>query len=179
MQNIIALAGALAIWAVAWVLSKHRRDVNWRTVGWGIALQVVFALLVLKTVQGQWVFRTLDSFITYVLSYQQAGAEFVFGTLGAPSSSAKFMGFFFAFQVLPTIIFFSALMAVLYYLGVMQFIVSSIARVMAYTCESSGSESLTVAANIFVGQTEAPLIVRPFVEKMTESELFTIMVAGM
>ncbi|MDD4004009.1 MAG: nucleoside transporter C-terminal domain-containing protein [Elusimicrobiaceae bacterium] len=174
MLNFIAVVGVVAMWAGAWALCKNRRDINWKTIGWGIALQLVFALLVLKTRPGQWCFETINDLFVFILSFQKAGAEFVFGSLGASSS-----GFYFAFQVLPTIIFFSALMAVLYYLGIMQMVVSSIARVMTYTCKSSGAESLTVAANIFVGQTEAPLLVRPFIERMTESELFTVMVAGM
>lgn len=174
MLNVIALLGVVAMWAGAWALCKNRRDINWKTVGWGIALQLVFAVLVLKTAPGQWCFKFINNLAVFVLSFQKAGAEFVFGPLGNAAG-----GFFFAFQVLPTIIFFSALMAVLYYLGIMQAVVSSIARVMMYTCKSSGAESLVVAANIFVGQTEAPLLVKPFIERMTESELFTLMVAGM
>lgn len=174
MLNLIALFGAALFWAAAWALCKHRRDINWRTIGWGVALQLVFAILVLKTQPGQWVFKAINDMFVFVLSFQKAGAEFVFGSLGSSSS-----GFYFAFQVLPTIIFFSALMAVLYYMGIMQAVVAAIAKVMMRTCKSSGAESLTTAANIFVGQTEAPLLVKPFVERMTESELFTVMVAGM
>lgn len=168
-------AGLLVFVGIAFLMSKNKKAVNWCTIGWAAGLQIVFAVLILKTSAGKAVFAFLDKAIIKLLSFQAAGAEFVFGDLAKPDS----FGFLFAFQVLPTIIFFSALMSFLYYIGVMQKVVKAFAWVMEKTCKISGAESLSASANIFVGQTEAPLLIKPYVSKMTDSELMCVMAGGM
>lgn len=174
-----SLLGLIVLVATGWALSEDRRAIKWRTVGWGVALQVIFAAVILKTAPGRWFFSKVNDAITTVLSFQTDGAKFVFGNLGVPAGQDGSLGFFFAFQVLPTIVFFSALMSILYYLGLMQRVVLFFARIMAKTCGTSGAESLSASANIFVGQTEAPLLIRPYVETMTRSELMCVMTGGM
>lgn len=171
VQNLISLVGMFAMIGLAWLLSTDRKRVNWRTVGWGLALQFVFAVIVLRVPLGKRFFAWMNEVITGLLSYSDRGAEFIFG--------GAFRDHFFAFAVLPTIIFVSSLMAVLYYLNVMQRIVYVFAVVMTRFMGTSGAESLSASANIFVGQTEAPLLIRPYVERMTISELFCIMTGGM
>ena len=161
--NIAAFIGVVVCVGIAYLFSTNRKAINWRTVLWAFALQLIFALLILKTPQGKVVFNYLNDIILKVLNFQQKGAEMVFGGL---ASSEKF-GYIFAFQVIPTIIFFSALMSLLYYLGIMQKVVYVFALVLGKLCKLSGAESLSAAANIFVGQTEAPLLIKPYVEKMT------------
>jgi concentrative nucleoside transporter, CNT family len=184
------LFGAVVILAIAVACSTNRRAINWRTVAWGIALQVVFALLVLKTSIGQRVFTTLGDAITRLLGFSRVGSDFVFGSLGNQPVWARVMNatlgddaarysMVFAFQVLPTIIFIAALFAILYYFGVMQLIVRVFAVVMHRVMGASGAESLNVAASIFMGQTEAPLTIRPYLPEMTQSELMTVMTSGM
>jgi CNT family concentrative nucleoside transporter len=175
MSTFAAILGLLVFPATAYCLSTNRKAVNWRTIGCAFAMQVIFALLILKTPYGQKVFDWLNDKILLLLNYQQAGAEMVFGKLASPDT----LGFLFAFQVIPTIIFFSALMGLLYYLGIMQKIVFVFAWLMNKTCNLSGAESLSAAANIFVGQTEAPLLIKPYVDKMTKSELMCVMTGGM
>ena len=184
------LFGAAVILAIAVLCSNNRRAINWQTVAWGLSLQVVFAILVLKTSLGQRVFTTLGDAITKLLGFSGVGADFVFGPLGTRPVWSRVMNAtlgaegeryatVFAFQVLPTIIFIAALFAILYYFGVMQVIVRIFAVVMHRVMKASGAESLNVAASIFMGQTEAPLTIRPFLPEMTQSELMTVMTSGM
>ncbi|MBM3790806.1 MAG: NupC/NupG family nucleoside CNT transporter, partial [Acidobacteria bacterium] len=146
-----------------------------KTVAWGLGLQFVFALFVLKTNAGQGMFRWMGEKVNRLLSFAGDGSSFVFGELGTPGNTVAL----FAFQVLPTIIFIAALFAILYYLGVMQWIVLGFAKVMTRFMGASGAESLNVAASIFMGQTEAPLTIRPFLSSLTRSELMTVMTSGM
>ena len=184
------LVGLIVILAVAYACSTNRRAIDRRTVAWGLGLQVLFALLVLKTATGQAVFQRLGAVINRLLDFAFVGSSFVFGPLGDkvvwPQIMTKVLGeegarygVVFAFQVLPTIIFIAALFAILYYFGVMQVIVRLFAVMMRRVMKASGAESLNVAASIFMGQTEAPLTIRPFLPRMTESELMTVMTAGM
>jgi CNT family concentrative nucleoside transporter len=192
--RLIGLIGIAVMIGIAVLLSQDRRRINWRLVFTGLALQFGFGLLVLKTSGGRAVFAAIGNAITSLLGFQEQGARFVFGNLvqsnvpvglpgpgGALDTSAGWLantGAFFAFNVLPTIIFFSALMSVLYYLGVMQLVVKGIAWAMQKTLGTSGAETLSASGNIFVGQTEAPLLIRPFVKTFTPSELNTVMVGG-
>jgi CNT family concentrative nucleoside transporter len=184
------LVGLIVIMTVAYALSTNRRAIDRRTVAWGLSLQIVFALLVLKTTAGQRVFETLGGAINRLLSFAFVGSSFVFGPLGDKTVWPRIMtkvlgdegvryGVVFAFQVLPTIIFIAALFAILYYFGVMQLVVRAFAIVMRRAMRASGAESLNVAASIFMGQTEAPLTIRPYLPRMTESELMTVMTSGM
>jgi CNT family concentrative nucleoside transporter len=195
MGRFTGILGILFMIGVAWLISKDRKHVNWRLVGWGMGLQLIFALLILKTGPGKWVFEQCNDIIIGILSCANSGAQFVFGNLitkFAPVGTVTPTGDFiqtgklvvnndmayFAFSVLPTIIFFSALITILYHYGIMQRVVLVIAKIMAKTMKTSGSESLSAAANIFVGQTEAPLVVKPYIGKMTNSELCAIMTCG-
>ncbi len=184
------VAGAVVILGIAYALSTNRRAIDVKTVLWGFGLQVVFALLVLKTEAGQRVFQVLGAGINHLLDFASVGSSFVFGPLGNKEAWPKIMtgalgeagaqySMIFAFQVLPTIIFIAALFAILYYYGVMQLVVRFFAWGMRKVMKASGAESLNVAASIFMGQTEAPLTIRPFLPKMTESELMTVMTSGM
>jgi len=188
--RIQAVAGLALILALAYCLSSARRAIDYRTVAWGLGLQFLFALIVLKTEVGRAVFQTLGGVITKILDFAFVGSSFVFGPLGNPAVWPKIVtgvlgpegsqyANIFAFMVLPTIIFIAALFAMLYYFGVMQLIVRLFAVVMRRFMRASGAESLNVAASIFMGQTEAPLTIRPFLPRMTESELMTVMTAGM
>ena len=170
MHQVVAGVGYIAMIFFAWLMSSHRTRFPWRIVVAGTLLQMTFALLILKTETGLIVFQTTGDFFTQVQSFVDAGSKMVFGE--------GYLEHFIAFRVLPTIIFFSALMAVMYHLGVMQVVVRFISRIMQVTLRISGAESLSAAANIFVGQTEAPLVVRPYIGKMTRSELMSIMVGG-
>jgi len=182
--------GAIVILALAIALSTNRRAIRWPTVAWGLGLQVVFAIIVLKTTVGQQVFSVLGAAINKLLGFAGVGAAFVFGPLGSAGvwgdAMTKVFGpsgaqyaVIFAFQVLPTIIFIAALFAILYYFGVMQLVVRVFAVAMHRVMHVSGAESLNVAASIFMGQTEAPLTIRPYLPEMTQSELMTVMTAGM
>ena len=175
MENVAAVLGLFVFTAIAYAFSTNRKAVNWKTIAWAFGLQVIFAVLILKTSIGITVFDWLNDIVLKVLAFQQAGAEMVFGNLAKSDS----FGYIFAFQVLPTIIFFSALISLLYYLGIMQWVVYAFAVIIGKTCKLSGAESLSAAANIFVGQTEAPLLIKPYVEKMTKSELMCVMTGGM
>ena len=179
IQQIVSLFGTVILIFIGWLFCKHRRHVNWRTIVWGAALQLIFAVLVLKTPPGRWLFRFMNDAVVKLLSFQEEGGKFVFNALSIPIGQPGSMGFFFAFQVLTTIVFFSSLISVLYYLGVMQKLVMFFAKIMFLTCKTSGAETLSASANIFVGQTEAPLLVKPYIEDMTESELMCVMVGGM
>jgi CNT family concentrative nucleoside transporter len=184
------IAGLALILAIAYCISSARRAIDYRTVAWGLALQGLFALIVLKTEAGRQVFQQLGALMTRLLNYAYYGSSFVFGPLGDPAVWPKIIDAtlgeagapyrnIFAFMVLPTIIFIAALIAMLYYFGVMQVIVRVFAIVIRRFMRASGAESLNVAASIFMGQTEAPLTIRPFLPRMTESELMTVMTAGM
>jgi concentrative nucleoside transporter, CNT family len=180
-SNLVSLIGLLSLTGIAYLLSENKKSID-RSIIWkALLIQIIFALLVLGVpaydIPGplRFVFNAANDFILAVLGFSEKGGKFIFGDM---ADSQKF-GFIFAFQVLPTIIFMSSLMAVMYHLGLMQKIVNALARFMHKTLKVSGAESLSTAANIFVGQTEAPLVVRPFLSKMTKSELFCIMVGGM
>ena len=175
-QRVTSFGGLLGMVVIAWAMSTHRRRVPWRVIGWGIALQLVFGIFVMKTSVGRALFTFLNEAVKGLLGFTAAGSGFIFQQFGENDAS-KWLATF-AFGVLPTIIFFSSLMAVLYHLGVMQRAVSGIAWIMRRTMGTSGAETLSTAANIFVGQTEAPLVIRPYVGTMTLSELNAVMVAG-
>ena len=176
MGRFTGLLGLVAILAVAWLLSRHKRAIKSRVLFWGLGLQFGFALLVLKTDVGK-LFQAASVAVTAMLNFSQEGSAFLFGdTLGRANGS---MGTIFAFEVLPIIIFIASFFSILYYLGIMQWVVKAFAIVMQKIMGASGAESLNVAASIFMGQTEAPLTIRPFLAGLTQSELFTIMVSGM
>ena len=190
LSRVQPVAGLALILALAYCISSARHAIDYRTVGWGLALQFVFAVIVLKTGAGQAVFKALGEYITRLLDFAYVGSSFVFGPLGNrdvwPRIMTNVLGQeggqyanVFAFMVLPTIIFIAALFAMLYYFGIMQLVVRVFAVVMRRFMRASGAESLNVAASIFMGQTEAPLTIRPFLPRMTESELMTVMTAGM
>ncbi|MFQ6114549.1 MAG: NupC/NupG family nucleoside CNT transporter [bacterium] len=198
MERIISFVGIFVLLGIAWLLSNNKRQINYRVVLWGLLLQFIFAVLILKTAPGQAVFFYAKAVINQLLSFTDKGAYFLFGNLylstpdiaeqiggGGPFQiwdSAKQelvdIGMIFAIHVLPTIIFFASLMSVLYHVGIMQKLVQGMAWVMAKFMKTSGAESLSVAANIFVGQTEAPLVIRPYVAGMTMSELMAVMTGG-
>ncbi len=174
-----AAFGLLVLVFLAWLLSKRKRLFPWRVVLWGVCLQVALGLVFLWWTAGREALQEFSRGVKHFLDLSLQGSEFVFGGLGDPANAGlKPYGFVMAFMVLPTIIFFSSFMAVLYHLGVMQLVVKGFAWIMAKTMGTSGGETLSAAANIFVGQTEAPLLVQPFVEKMTESELMAVMTGG-
>jgi CNT family concentrative nucleoside transporter len=175
-QRLTGIFGIALILGIGIALSRNRRAISWQVVGWGVGLQFTFAVFVLLVSFGQRLFQALGDAVKAILSFSYVGSEFVFGQLGAQHSS---LGIVFAFQVLPAIIFVSALFAILYYLGVMQLVVQAFAILMHKVMRASGAESLNVAASIFMGQTEAPLTIRPFLPGMTRSELMTVMTAGM
>jgi concentrative nucleoside transporter, CNT family len=175
LARFTGLLGLLVFLALAYVLSTDRRAIKWKTVAWGLGLQIVFAFLVIKWSYGQTILSTVSSFITGLLGHSADGSSLVFGPLGDPKSALSV----FAFAVLPTIIFVSAFFAILYHIGLMQQIIKVVAFVMQLTMGTSGAESTNVAASIFMGQTEAPLTIRPFLAGATRSELMTIMTSGM
>ncbi len=183
------LLGMAVIIGIAFLISNNKRKVNWRLVISGILIQIVFAVFILKgrELANLWaplgwpkiLFEWISKAFVVILGFTIEGAKFVFGDLAISPGQNNSLGFFFAFQVLPTIIFFSSLMSVLYFLGIMQRVVQAMAWVMLRLMGTSGAESLSCTANIFVGQTEAPLMVRPFIAMMTMSELLAVMVGGM
>ena len=175
-ERLTGVFGMALILGLGVLLSRNRRAISWRVVAWGLGLQFAFAVFVLQVPFGQSLFRALGDAVKSLLAFSYAGSEFVFGELGKQHST---FGIVFAFQVLPAIIFVSALFAILYYLGVMQVVVKAFAVLMNKVMGASGAESLNVAASIFMGQTEAPLTIRPFLPRMTQSELMTVMTAGM
>jgi CNT family concentrative nucleoside transporter len=176
MGRFTGLLGLLTMITLAYAFSTNRRAIRGKTVAWGLGLQFAFAVFVLKVEIGRLIFQKAGNVVNKLLSYSYAGSYFVFGDLGKQGSP---MGFYFAFQVLPTIIFIAAFFAVLYHFGVMQFIIRQAAKVMTRAMGASGAESLNVAASIFMGQTEAPLTIRPFLPDLTRSELMTVMTSGM
>jgi len=185
LARFTGVLGILAVLLAAWLFSTDRRHIRWRTIAWGIGLQVCFAFLVLQFGLGQQVMSWAGDVVTKMLACTFAGTKLLFGELGLPNSGAfgnmlgANKGAIFAFQVLPTIIFISAFFALLYHIGVMQIVIRAMAWVMLKTMRISGAESMNVAASIFMGQTEAPLTIRPFLSKATRSELMTIMTSGM
>ena len=176
MERYTGVLGILAVLLAAWLGSTDRWHIRWRTVAWGLSLQIVFAFIVLRFDYGQRAIAWAGDVVNKMLASTAAGTTVLFGALGTPNTS---LGSIFAFQVLPTIIFISAFFAVLYHIGVMQIIIRALAWVMLKTMRISGAESMNVAASIFMGQTEAPLTIRPFLSKATRSELMTIMTSGM
>ena len=176
MGRFTGLLGLLTMLSLAYAFSTNRRAIRVKTVAWGLSLQFLFAVFVLQIETGRRMFQIAGDAVKQLLSYAFAGSEFVFGELGKQHSN---LGFFFAFQVLPTVIFIAAFFAVLYHYGIMQFIIRQAARVMTRFMGASGAESLNVAASIFMGQTEAPLTIRPFLPELTRSELMTVMTSGM
>ena len=176
MERLIGILGIIVLLGIALAMSNNRNSIPWRLVTWGLGLQFLFAIFILKTPMGQPFFGAVDTVFKKLLSFSDAGSDFLFKSFSTGVVEAPLMNF--AFRILPTLIFFSSLITVFYHLGIMQFIVKWIARAMQKTMGTSGSETLSVSANIFVGQTEAPLMVRPFVSKMTKSELMAMMVGG-
>jgi concentrative nucleoside transporter, CNT family len=176
MGRFTGVLGLLTMLGLAYLFSTNRRAIKPKILLWGLGLQLTLAYLVIQWTGGQRLFLRMGNAVTKVLSYAFVGSEFVFGELGKQNSS---IGFIFAFQVLPTIIFIASLFALLYYLGVMQVLIRAVAWVMQRVMGASGAESLNVAASIFMGQTEAPLTIRPFLPDLTQSELMTIMTSGM
>ena len=181
MERIIPLFGLCTMVFLAWILSSNRKRFPWRVVIGGLTLQVALAFIVLKSTTGQFVFEGIGYGFTSLLDCVDQGAGFVFGTDEIEAGGRKvpaFKAHYIAFKVLPTIIFFSSLMSILYYIGVMQWVIGGISRVMQVTLGTSGAETLSSAGNIFVGQTEAPLLIRPYLNKMTDSEIMAVMVGG-
>ncbi|MDG1724165.1 MAG: nucleoside transporter C-terminal domain-containing protein [Bacteroidia bacterium] len=195
MEIVRGILGLIMLVGIAYLFSKHKKSINWKLVITGILIQFTLALFVFKEIQIPFteislssIFSFLASFFTQLLSFTDAGAQFIFGNwpdsaqifkLGAEGRVEHTIGYVFAFKVLPTVVFFSALTSLLYYLGVLQKIVYGFAWVLSKTMRLSGAESLAAAANIFVGQTEAPLIVKPYISKMTNSEIMCLMTGGM
>ena len=169
------LFGLAVLIGIAWLFSNNKRAVDWRLVGTGVALQIAFAALVLLVPGGKDVFEAIGHGFVRVLGFVNEGSNFVFGGL----MDIDNLGFIFAFQVLPTIIFFASLMGVLYHLGVMQWIVRGMAWAITRLMRVSGAETTSVCASVFIGQTEAPLTIKPYISRMTQSELLTIMIGGM
>ena len=176
MGRFTGILGLITMLALGYIFSTNRRAIRLKTVGWGLGLQITFAVFVLKVEIGRILFQKAGDAVNRLLSYAFVGSKFVFGELGAQRGS---LGFFFAFQVLPTVIFIAAFFAVLYHYGIMQVIIKAAAIVMTKFMGASGAESLNVAASIFMGQTEAPLTIRPFLPDLTRSELMTVMTSGM
>jgi concentrative nucleoside transporter, CNT family len=174
LGRLTGILGLLSMVGLAYLFSTDRKAIRARTVAWGLALQIIFAFLVLRVEFGRRVFAWLGDVITRFLGYSYAGSTFLFGDLGKPGQPV-----YIAFKVLPTIIFVAAFFAILYHYGIMQFIIRQMARVMMKFMGTSGAESLNVAASIFLGCTEAPLTIRPFLPRLTRSEMMTIMTSGM
>jgi concentrative nucleoside transporter, CNT family len=185
MDRLMSLVGMVALLGIAFLMSNNKKRINMRTVGVGLGLQLLFGILLLWWEPGRVAFSHFSSGVASFLALSDEGARFLFSNLAngayffpGPDAGWPGFGFQFAFKVLPTIIFFSAFMSIMYYLGVMQILIRGLARTMQKLMGTSGSETLSVSANIFVGQTEAPLLIRPFLETMTSSELLTVMVGG-
>jgi concentrative nucleoside transporter, CNT family len=176
MGRFVGVLGIAVLLAGAYLFSTARKAIKLKTVLWGLGLQLAFGVLVLKFAPGRAVFAWIGARVTELLDFAFKGSEFVFGGLGVKGSS---FGFIFAFQVLPTIIFIAAVFAFLYHVGVMQVFIKAFAWVMTRVMGASGAESLDIAASIFMGQTEAPLTIRPFLNKLTKSELMCVMTCGM
>ena len=176
MERFTGIIGVFVLLGIAWLLSNNRSKIDYKLVMWGLGLQMVFALFILKTPIGLPFFEFFDMLVKKLLSFSDIGGDFLFASFVTEKVEVPLINF--AVRVLPTIIFFSALIAVLYHIGIMQVIVKGISKVVQKTMGTSGSETLSVVGSIFVGQTEAPLLVKPFIKSMTNSELMTIMVGG-
>ena len=172
----MGILGVIVLLGIAFAMSNNRSAISWKLVIWGLSLQFIFAIIILKSPIGIPFFSTIDIFIKNLLSFSDAGSDFLFKSFSNNIVEGPLMNF--AFRILPTLIFFSSLITVLYHLGVMQFLVKNTARIMQKTMGTSGSETLCISGNIFVGQTEAPLLVQPFVSTMTNSELTAVMIGG-
>ena len=177
MNQFTGIIGIGVLLGIAYLLSENKKAINYRTILWGLGLQFIFAILILKTPIGRPLFSYVDKIINRLIGFADKGSEFVFG------SQVENVGFHpafesVAFRLLPTIIFFSALISILYHYGIIQFVIKFFSRLMEKTMRTSGAETLSVSANIFVGQTEAPLMIRPYVGGMTKSELVAVMVGG-
>ena len=177
MERFTGLIGIVVLLAIAYALSNNRKQINMRIIGWGLGLQAIFAIFILKTPIGGPLFGFLDKAVRKLVSFSDAGSDFLFKSF-VPDVGYHVAMINFAFRALPVIIFFSSLMAVLYHFGIIQVIVKLIGKAMQKTMGTSGSETLCISANIFVGQTEAPLMVRPFISQMTKSELMAVMTGG-
>src|SRR5208283_1091145 len=178
MGRFVGVLGMLVFLGLAYTFSTARKNIKLKTVLWGLGLQLALGYFVLRSSLGGKMFSFLGNGANKLLSFSYAGSAFVFGDIGLPKEISR-LGFSFAFQVLPTIIFIAAFFAVLYYLGIMQLIIRGAAWLMTRIMGASGAESLNVAASIFMGQTEAPLTIRPFLPKLTKSELMCVMTSGM
>lgn len=187
MQRLVSAFGIVVLLSLAWLLSNNRRAVPWRVIGWGLVLQFSFGLFILQTGPGLKIFEYTRVFVSKLMDFTTDGAHMVFGALAlnpsVPEHATAYppdkpLGFFFFFGALTTIIFFASLMSLLYHLGIMQKIVQVFAIIMVRTMGTSGAESLSAAANIFVGQTEAPLMIKPYMAQMTMSELMAVMTVG-
>ena len=183
IYNLVSFAGIFVLLGFAWILSTDRKNMNWRVICWGIALQILIALFIFVVPAGKNVFLAINEIVIKVLDSASAGTKFVFGPLALPpgqvnDSGEKSIGAILAFQAFPTIIFFSALIAILYYFGIMTRIIKTFAYIFTKLMKTSGAESLVVASNIFVG-IESTLTVKPYLEKTTSSEMCTILTAGM
>ena len=172
----MGILGVIVLLGIAFAMSNNRSAISWKLVIWGLSLQFIFAIIILKSPIGIPFFSAIDIFIKNLLSFSDAGSDFLFKSFNNNIVEGPLMNF--AFRILPTLIFFSSLITVLYHLGVMQFLVKNTARIMQKTMGTSGSETLCISGNIFVGQTEAPLLVQPFVSTMTNSELTAVMIGG-
>ena len=175
ISKILGVVGLIVLVGIAFLLSDNKKKINWKLVGIGVAVQIAFALLILKFPPGRWFFEQLSNVITKILDFTREGTTFLFGSL----MDADKFGVIFALQVLPTIIFFSSLMSVLYHLGIMQAVIRVVAKGIAKLLGTSGAETTSAVGNIFLGQTEAPLLIKPYIKNMTKSEVLTIMVGGM
>ncbi|MCD6337202.1 MAG: nucleoside transporter, partial [Candidatus Marinimicrobia bacterium] len=177
-MRLTGLLGIVVLLVLAWAFSKNRRVINWRVVGWGLGLQLLFALFIFVIPAGTKVFMFINKIVLAVLSSASAGTEFVFGALAKGPGTDGSLGYFFAFQAMPSIIFFAALIGLLYHLGIMQWVIKGFAWVFTKLMKISGAEALSASANIFVG-VESSLIIKPYINKMTKSELNTVLTVGM
>ncbi len=190
--RLIGFVGVIVLLGAAYLMSNNRRAIRWSIVAWGLGLQIIFAIFIMRTRIGFLIFNKIGEGVKNLLAFSDAGAQFVFGRLADPAyiqqvgstlpdavAFANRFGLIFAFKILPTIIFVASLFAILYYLGIMQRVVYAMAWVMSRTMRVSGAESLSSAANVFMGQTEAPLVIAPYIRKMTQSELLAVMIGGM
>jgi CNT family concentrative nucleoside transporter len=183
IYNLVSFAGIFVLLGFAWILSADKKNMNWRVIGWGIGLQILIALFIFVVPAGSKLFLIVNDIVVSILDSASAGAKFVFGRLALPpgqvsDTGEESLGFILAFQAFPTIIFFSALIAILYYLGIMPLVIRGFAYVFTKLMRISGAESLVAASNIFVG-IESTLTVKPYLSRMTDSEICTILTAGM
>ncbi|MEJ9319182.1 Na+ dependent nucleoside transporter N-terminal domain-containing protein, partial [Halalkalibacterium halodurans] len=176
MNILWGLLGIVVVFLIAFAFSTNRRAIKPRTILGGLAIQLLFAIIVLKIPAGQALLESLTNVVLNIISYANEGIDFVFGGFFEEGSG---VGFVFAINVLSVVIFFSALISILYYLGIMQFVIKIIGGALSWLLGTSKAESMSAAANIFVGQTEAPLVVKPYLPKMTQSELFAVMTGGL